>query len=153
MIDLARVGNKIADLRGKNAMSQDQLAARLYVSRQAISAWEKGKSAPSIDNVIELSKIFHVSFEEILCLDDTPTFKSDDPFEGHDRHFVITEVIDGRLHPKMEDFLYHCTGEERLCLLKAIRSGRIPCRWESLRKQLTAEEFALLEKGEDHNED
>ncbi len=52
MIDLVSVGAKISHFREENGYSQEALASKLFVSRQAISAWEVGKSAPSIDNII-----------------------------------------------------------------------------------------------------
>ena len=83
MIDLVSVGRKISTLRSQKNLSQDRLAETLLVSRQAVSAWETGKAAPSIDNVIELAKIFGVSFEEILCLGEKPVLNPDNPFDGH----------------------------------------------------------------------
>jgi len=68
MLDTKKVGKQIQRLRAEHHMNQDALAEKLYVSRQAISLWESGKGMPSIDNLICLTEIFEVSFEEILCL-------------------------------------------------------------------------------------
>ncbi len=70
MIDFTSVGIKISSLRKANNMTQDDLADKLYVTRQALSKWEQGISIPSIDTIITLSQIFSVSFEDLLCMND-----------------------------------------------------------------------------------
>lgn len=69
MLDLKEVGGKIAECRRARGLTQDELADRLFLSRQAISRWEMGLAAPSIDNLISLCEVLETSFEEILCLD------------------------------------------------------------------------------------
>lgn len=149
MIDLVAVGAKIASLRSEKKMSQDALAGQLFVSRQAISAWEMGKSAPSIDNVIALSKLFGVPFEAILCLEEMPSFDSQDPFAGHERTYVIRQILAGKLVVDLPEFLYRCTGEERLLLLRGYQEGRLKADPERLLSKLTPEERKnFLEKGD-----
>ncbi|MDX9917759.1 MAG: helix-turn-helix transcriptional regulator [Gudongella sp.] len=63
------IGEKIQHLRKTNNLSQEQLAGKLSVSRQAISKWELGESTPDTDKVILLSRIFQVSTDYLL-LDD-----------------------------------------------------------------------------------
>lgn len=70
MIDFSLVGQKISFLRKQRKMTQDELADRLFVTRQAVSKWESGRTVPSIDNVVELSLLFEVGIEELLCLKD-----------------------------------------------------------------------------------
>ena len=60
------LGNRLSDLRKKKGLSQEQLADQLGVSRQAISKWECGESSPDTDNLIELSKIYGVSLDELV---------------------------------------------------------------------------------------
>lgn len=147
MIDLIQMGSKIAGLRLGKRLSQDQLAERLLVSRQAVSAWELGKSAPSIDNVIELAKTFDVSFEDILCLHDETHFSSQDYFEGHDRAFVIRSVIEGKFSVPIPEILYQCTGSERLTILKAIKEKRLACNVSLIESKLSDDEKEFLKKG------
>lgn len=59
-------GEKLLVLRKSKGMSQEQLAAQITVSRQAISKWELGESLPDTDNVIQLSKLFGVSIDYLL---------------------------------------------------------------------------------------
>jgi len=85
MLDFQAVGKQIHNLRVNNGYSQDGLAEILYVTRQAVSRWELGQTLPSVDNLAELCKLFHVSFEEILCMGQPSDFEADDLFKGHSR--------------------------------------------------------------------
>lgn len=60
------LGKKIAELRKKYDMTQDQLASQMNVSSQAVSKWENDLSIPDIPVLVELSKFFHVSLDELL---------------------------------------------------------------------------------------
>ncbi|MBR0461775.1 MAG: helix-turn-helix transcriptional regulator [Erysipelotrichaceae bacterium] len=70
MIDFRKVGEKISQFRKDKNLSQDDLADRMYVSRQLVSKWENGMGVPKIDHIIDLCEILDVSFEELLCLND-----------------------------------------------------------------------------------
>ena len=70
MIDFRKVGRKISSYRKRKNLSQDELAERMYVSRQLVSKWENGTEIPKIDHIIDLCEIFDVNFEELLCLND-----------------------------------------------------------------------------------
>lgn len=59
-------GNYLKELRVKNGLSQEKLAERLGVSRQSVSKWEQGYAVPSSDNVLELSKLYGISADNIL---------------------------------------------------------------------------------------
>ena len=63
--------NKLYDLRKKKGLSQEELASRLNVSRQTVSKWEVGESAPDMENLVALSELFDVSLDE-LVLDKAP---------------------------------------------------------------------------------
>ena len=60
------IGEKIQALRKEHDISQEQLAEKLFVSRQAISKWETGESMPDVDNIVRLSSIFNVSTDYLL---------------------------------------------------------------------------------------
>lgn len=72
--------DKIVTLRKRNGWSQEDLAARVNVSRQAVAKWEAAQSVPSLDKIIQLSQIFDVTTdyllkdeeEEIVFTQDTP---------------------------------------------------------------------------------
>ena len=63
---LNNIAKNIKMLREKFGLSQDQLANKLNISSQAVSKWETGKSCPSIEILIELSKIFYVSIDALI---------------------------------------------------------------------------------------
>ena len=58
--------DKLAELRNKKGLSQIAAAEALNVSRQAISRWETGASAPSTENLMELSRLYGVSMDELV---------------------------------------------------------------------------------------
>ena len=60
------VGKRIREHRTSEGMSQDDLAARVYVSRQTISSWENDKTYPDIQSLIFLSEIFGVSVDSLI---------------------------------------------------------------------------------------
>lgn len=60
------VGGRIRELRAERGMSQDDLAARVYVSRQTISSWENGKTYPDVQSLLLLSEIFGASVDSLI---------------------------------------------------------------------------------------
>ena len=62
------IGEKIKQLRKKNELTQEKLADYLCVSYQAVSKWECGLSSPDISLIAPLTRLFHVSADELLCL-------------------------------------------------------------------------------------
>lgn len=125
MIDFEAVGNQINSKRLEFKYSQDELAEKLYVSRQAVSRWERGQSMPTIDNIIELSKMFQISIEELLCMEDEIVVDSHNIFEGHNRKFILKGIINGKIKVDLFQVFGQFTGDERMILLKAIKNGKI----------------------------
>lgn len=60
------LGKKIAELRKKNNLSQEELAEKVGVARQTISKWETGDTTPDINQVKIISKIFNISIDELV---------------------------------------------------------------------------------------
>ena len=60
------LGQRISLYRKKLNISQEELGARLGVSRQAVSKWETGTADPSTSNLLALAKLFGVRPEELL---------------------------------------------------------------------------------------
>lgn len=60
------LGKKIAELRKKNNLSQEELAEKIGVARQTISKWEIGDTTPDINQVKIISKIFNISIDELV---------------------------------------------------------------------------------------
>ena len=103
MIDFVKVGMKITKYRKQNKLTQDDIASKLYVSRQLVSKWENGTGIPSIDVLIELSKLFHITFEELLCLNEENTIDKENIFAGKDRMYVVSCIINGDIKVNLAD--------------------------------------------------
>ncbi len=61
------IGQNIRTLRTRAGMTQEELAARLHVTRQAISNYERGQTHPDIDQLKDLADVFHVDLEALIC--------------------------------------------------------------------------------------
>ena len=60
------LGKKIKQLRKFSGMTQEQLAEKLNISRQALSKWENGTSMPDVESVVRISMLFQISLDELL---------------------------------------------------------------------------------------
>ena len=60
------LGKRLKEYRNQSGMTQDDLAERLYVTRQTISAWENDKSYPDIHSLLMLGDLFHVSLDTLV---------------------------------------------------------------------------------------
>ena len=60
------LGKQIKTYRQKMQLSQEELANRVYVSRQTISNWENNKSYPDVNSLVLLSEIFQVSLDQLI---------------------------------------------------------------------------------------
>ena len=58
--------NRLVELRKKNNLSQEELAEKLGVSRQAVSKWERSEASPDTDNLIALAEIYGMSLDELI---------------------------------------------------------------------------------------
>lgn len=56
----------LLELRSRHGLSQDALAEKLHVTRQAVSRWENGETVPNIDTLNVLSKLYDVSINTLL---------------------------------------------------------------------------------------
>ena len=64
------IADRLIKLRKKNGYSQEELADKLGLSRQAVSKWERAEASPDTDNLICLAKLYGVSLDELLSTDD-----------------------------------------------------------------------------------
>ncbi len=60
------IANRLVELRRAHGYSQEELAGRLGVSRQAISKWERAESSPDTDNLIALARLYGISLDGLL---------------------------------------------------------------------------------------
>lgn len=60
------LGEKIQELRRRSGMSQDELAEKLEVSRQAVSKWERDEAIPETEKIVRIAQVFRVSTDYLL---------------------------------------------------------------------------------------
>ncbi|WP_438836112.1 helix-turn-helix domain-containing protein [Streptococcus pluranimalium] len=58
--------NRLVDLRNSKKLSQEELAEKLYVSRQTISNWERGRTYPDINSLLLIATFFDVSLDNLI---------------------------------------------------------------------------------------
>lgn len=63
---MLEVSTQIKKYRNNKNLSQEELAEKVYVSRQTISNWETGKNYPDIHSLLLLSSFFHVSLDQLI---------------------------------------------------------------------------------------
>ena len=64
------IANRLVELRKKAGLSQEELADKIGLSRQAVSKWERAEASPDTDNLICLAKIYGVSLDDLLNTDE-----------------------------------------------------------------------------------
>lgn len=58
--------NKLQNIRKEKGLSQESIAERIGVSRQAVAKWETGQSYPDVENLILISDMFKVSIDKLV---------------------------------------------------------------------------------------
>jgi len=66
----------LLDIRKGNNLTQDEMAEKLFVTRQAVSRWENGETTPTIDMLKTISLVFEVSAATLLGLSEAPICQS-----------------------------------------------------------------------------
>ena len=61
-----KFNEKLIELRKQNNLSQEELGYKLNVTRQTVSKWELGQTTPEMDKLIEISKLFNISVDELI---------------------------------------------------------------------------------------
>ena len=61
-----KIGDKLKKARMDKKLTQEEVAEKIFVSRQSISNWENNKTYPDIVNVIALSDLYQISLDELL---------------------------------------------------------------------------------------
>ena len=76
---MTTLGQRIREHRRRAGMSQEALARQLDVSRQAVTKWESGQSAPSTENLFRLAELFHTTVDLLLLPEQAGPSKADAP--------------------------------------------------------------------------
>lgn len=64
------IANRLVNLRKEKNLSQEALAEKLGISRQAVSKWERAEASPDTDNLIMLARLYGISLDDLLQTDD-----------------------------------------------------------------------------------
>ena len=62
---IMEIGKQLKEAREKSSLTQEQVAEKVFVSRQTISNWENEKSYPDIVSIIKLSDLYSISLDEL----------------------------------------------------------------------------------------
>lgn len=115
-------GEKLKDIRKKEGMSQEQLAEKIGVSRQAITKWETGRGLPDVENMVILAEIFKMTLDELVLQEKklqekkAAVFESETVYDidcskhfdihmGSARKIILRSGTDEKLHVKLESEL------------------------------------------------
>lgn len=107
------VANRLIELRKRAGLSQEELADKIGVSRQAVSKWERAEACPDTENLIELSNLYGVSVDSILkgnkdteaetveaeVVDVDDRSKEEVVIEKHAKKSVASVILSGVLFP------------------------------------------------------
>ena len=63
------IASRLAKLRKEKGFSQEDLADKLGISRQAVSKWKRAEASPDTDNLILLARLYDVSLDTLLSTD------------------------------------------------------------------------------------
>ena len=88
------IANKLVKLRKQMGLSQEELAEKIGVSRQAVSKWERSESSPDTDNLIALSKIYKISIDEMLDYDVDSSPDRGDSSNSKDDSYSYDDIYD-----------------------------------------------------------
>ncbi len=70
-----RIANRLLEYRRTSGYSQEELAAKIGVSRQAVSKWERAEASPDTDNLISLAELYGVTIDELINGNGSPAAK------------------------------------------------------------------------------
>lgn len=85
------LSERIKELRLKSGISQAELARKLQVTRSSVNAWEMGLNIPTTQYIVELSKLFNVSSDYILGLDNS--LKLDVSYLNNEELSIIYDLL------------------------------------------------------------
>ncbi len=71
--ELFSLADRIKALRNQSGLTQSDIARSFGISRSSVNAWEMGLSVPSTQYIVELAKLFDVSTDYLLGLENTST--------------------------------------------------------------------------------
>lgn len=92
--------NRLLNYRKKFNLSQEELAAKIGVSRQAISKWERAEASPDTDNLILLAEIYGVSLDELLKGENSENTNDDTASSENKNTYDFSDNADSETNKK-----------------------------------------------------
>ena len=106
MIDNVLTGRKIAELRLSRGLTQQQLAAMMGVSHQAVSKWESGQTLPDIQTMLALTQFFGITIEQLITekgeIEDAKNETAEDAQPGETEAETTMEVKEMNLQQLLQ---------------------------------------------------
>jgi len=131
------LSENLRTLRRYEKLSQEQLAEKIGVSRQAVAKWENGESMPDIENCVALAKVFGVS------LDDLVNYKTEEamglPIAPRGKHFFGAVTVSDKgqiIIPAKARKLFEIEAGDSLVLLGDMKRGLALMKQSHLMKLL-----------------
>ncbi len=141
-----QTGQKIAFLRKKSGLSQDELAEKLFVSRELVSKWENGKRNPDYKMLAAISKIFGVSPDEIFDVNCKALnelrlcFPQDTEFSQKQINVIINSFLKELPQTERTVFIsryYYGLSSAETAAQLGLRGGYVRKKLTEIRKKLT----------------
>lgn len=64
------LGERLQQLRQRNGLSQEEVAQKLFLTRQSVSKWENGQAEPGVENLKALARLYGVTVDALVGTDD-----------------------------------------------------------------------------------
>lgn len=157
MLNLDVISKKIHEKRKQIGLTQDELADRLYVSRQAVSKWEMGKSLPSLEVLLEMTELFDVTIDYMLDGSELSDHDYQSMFMQYPRESVIYHFLNSNhLNEDIKHIFYLLTQKERRQMIDQIISKQLTLDPDMLWPYLSVSERKyllgnLISKDMDHD--
>lgn len=97
------IANRLVNLRKSNNLSQEALASKLGISRQAVSKWERAEASPDTDNLILLARLYKVSLDELLRTEDEIPLPDENDKEENSGDFEIVAAEENEAEQESEN--------------------------------------------------
>lgn len=97
-----KLADRLVELRKENKLSQEALAEKLGLSRQAISKWERAEASPDTDNLIALADLYGLTLDQLLGNDEVKT----EPQPQHAKKSLSAKQIKGKSNLKKAPLLF-----------------------------------------------
>ena len=141
MLNLEKIGSKITELRKANNMKQNELADKLYVTHQAVSKWENGKSIPQIEILYDLTQLFNVSIDYLLNDSEIREDDYETLLSTYPREAVISKALQNQdIKNEVDKFFYLLKKEERKTIIDQIINKKLAIPLETLWHSLSERE-------------